>query len=331
MDSEYEESVDHAQDEPDATAGAQLRAAREALRLDLPNIAAVTRIPLRHLEAIEGGDFGALPSRAYAIGFSRSFAKAVGLDPAAITDKVRAELTDGSMQRAASSSTMEPGDPARLPSAGLAWAGAVAALVLAIGTYAFYGAYFGAGTQPDTLIGAAPATAPASVPQSDPAATAPETGGEVVLTALADNVWLRLYEEGGDRLIERTLRQGETVTVPPAAADPRINTGRPDALGITVGGKAVAKLAERATTISGASVSAATLLGRAAPAPEVEMAANAAATGPAPAPLPTVPRSASSAAPRNALPTAARTPPDTVSGSSPELAVSSDNAQSTGN
>jgi len=322
MDSEHDESAQGANDMPVADAGAQLRAAREELRLDLPHIAAETRIPLRHLEAIESGNFDALPSRAYAIGFSRSFAKAVGLDPAAITDVVRAELAVGSMRRTTSASVREPGDPARVPSAGLAWAGAVAALVLMVGAYAFYSAYFGAGSQPGPLITTAPSPTP--VVQPNPATTVPVTDGKVVLTALQDGVWLRLYEQGGERLVERTLQQGETVTVPAAAADPRINTGRPDALAITVGGKAVAKLADRATTISGTPVSAAALLGRAAPATDVAMAVNTPASA-------TVSPPASRSVVRDSVPLTA--PRETASaGPIPSgTATASDIAESMGN
>ena len=262
MDSEHTDSAESVQDTPARSAGAQLRAAREELRLDLAHIAAETRIPLRHLEAVEAGNFEALPSRAYAIGFARTFATAVGLDSAKITDVVRSELADGSMRRNAPVSGMEPGDPARLPSAGLAWAGALAALVFAVGAIAFYNSYFGAGREPGPL--AQPAPVASSTPAAQPGA-ASTADGEVVLTALEDGVWLRLYEEGGERLIERTLKLGETVLVPGEAADPRINTGRPDALSITVGGKAVAKLSDRPTTLSGAPVSAAALLARAAP------------------------------------------------------------------
>ena len=116
MDSENHTSAGNAPELPLHGPGATLRAAREALRLDLSQVAAETRIPLRHLEAIEDENFEGLPSRAYAIGFSRTFAKAVGLDPAVITDAVRAELADGSMRRSVPSGDMEPGDPARLPS-----------------------------------------------------------------------------------------------------------------------------------------------------------------------------------------------------------------------
>ncbi len=281
MDSEHEESADGADETPGAGAGAQLRAAREALQVDLAQIAAETRIPVRHLQAIEAGQFEALPSRAYAIGFSRTFAKAVGLDAAKITDAVRSELTDGTMRRAVPGAGMEPGDPARLPSAGLAWAGAIAAFVLAVGAFAFYNSYFGAGTEPGSLLAPATGPSPAPVAPTSTAMASPDQGGAVVLTALEDGVWLRLYDEGGERLIERTLQRGETVTVPATASDPRINTGRPDALTITVDGKPVAKLADRAMTLSNAPVSAAALLARMPSAQE--LAADVAASGSAPA------------------------------------------------
>lgn len=265
MDSNDTNSADAAPLSDVAGPGATLRKAREARRLELSHIAAETRIPLRHLEAIEAGDFESLPSRAYAIGFSRTYAKAVGLDDVAITEAVRAELADGSMRRTVPSSAMEPGDPARLPSSGLAWAAAGAVLILAIGIFAFYNTYFGAGTEPGSLLTPEPeatATAPAPAPA---ATTAPALAGPVVFTALEDGIWVRLYEEGGERLTERTLKKGETLEVPTAARDPRINTGRPDALAVTVGGQSVAKLADTPQTISGVAVSAAALAARAAP------------------------------------------------------------------
>ena len=303
MDSENLNSADSAPELPLAGPGGTLRRAREELRLDLSHIAAETRIPLRHLEAIEADDFESLPSRAYAIGFSRTFAKAVGLDPAEITDAVRAELADGSMRRAAPSSGMEPGDPARLPSAGLAWAAAAAVLVFAVGAFAFYRSYFGAGTEPGSLLTPAPVESSAPVAAAPAAAPAPAAAGPVVLTALEDGVWVRLYEEGGERLLEQTLAKGESVTVPATAADPRINTGRPDALALTVGGQAVARLAERPVTISGVQVSAAALLAR-APAGEATPAVSGAAL-PAPrAVTRRAPVRAPEPAPREAVPAA---------------------------
>ena len=295
MDSENHTSASNAPELPLHGPGATLRAAREALRLDLSQVAAETRIPLRHLEAIEDDNFEGLPSRAYAIGFSRTFAKAVGLDPAVITDAVRAELADGSMRRSVPSGDMEPGDPARLPSSGLAWAAAAAVLILAIGAFAFFNTYFAAGTQPGSLLSPEPAASGAAVAAKPAPSPTPAASGPVVLTALEDGVWVRLYEEGGERLLERTLKQGEAVTVPAAASDPRINTGRPDALSVTVGGQAVAKISDRAETISGVPVSAAALLARVA-APADQTAALPQAVTAAP-PRRTAPQRSATASP----------------------------------
>jgi hypothetical protein len=324
MNSDTKTSGDEGREAPAGGVGAQLRAAREAMRVDLPHVAAQTRIPLRHLEAIERGDFTALPSRTYALGFSRTFASAVGLDPAVITDAVRVELSDTSMRRTVPSPGMEPGDPARLPSAGLAWFGAIAALVLAVGVYAFYNAYFGAGTEPGSLLTPAPAATKAPKPAASPASSAAAVpGGEVVLTAMEDGIWLRLYEEGGERLFERTLAKGETVTVPASASDPRINTGRPDALSIAVGNKPVARLADRPITISGLPVSAAALLARPAPTAVSSAATPAPATVSGPANRPAA--TSRPAQRRNAAPpTDTNTEPATAEPSPPAEAPATD-------
>lgn len=280
MDSEQDISAEAAHSVAYAGVGARLRAAREARRLELTHIASETRIPLRHLEVIEAGDFAALPSRAYAIGFARTFAKAVGLDDVAITEAVRIELADGNARRSAVGSGMEPGDPAKLPSAGLAWFGAFAALILAVGLIAFFSTRFGAGVGPAPL--AAPPKPAPSVAAAPAAASLPATGGPVVFTAIED-VWMRIYEEGGQRLIEKQLIEGESFTLPADAADPRINIGRPDLVAITIGGKPVPALSDKPATMSGVPVSAAALLarGQAAPAAIASGAATPTAARPA--------------------------------------------------
>jgi len=318
MDSEDHTGADAALPAGNAGPGATLRAAREARRLEVAHIAAETRIPLRHLEAIEADNFESLPSRAYAIGFARTYARALGLDDVAIVDAVRAELADGSMRRTVPSPGMEPGDPARLPSAGLAWAAAGAVVILAIGIFAFYNSYFGAGTEPGSLLSSEPTPAATSAPATPAPATAPAVSGPVVLTALEDGIWVRLYEEGGERLTERTLKLGETLEVPVAARDPRINTGRPDALSVTIGGQQVAKLSERPETISGVPVSAAALAARAATPPTVTSTAPATAVG---APRP-VPRRVTVTAPAPAGDTAAPAPAN-ESAPAPEAAPAS--------
>ena len=78
---ETRESAPGADEQGDARAslGDWLRQAREARGLTLDGITQETRIPRRHLEAIEHGDLGALPDF-YQRAEVRAFARVVGVD-----------------------------------------------------------------------------------------------------------------------------------------------------------------------------------------------------------------------------------------------------------
>ena len=259
--------------------GEQLRAAREAKGMELAQIAAETRIPIRHLESIEAGRFDAMPSRTYAVGFSRTYAGVVGLDGHEIADQVRAELGDADYHRTAMGGGMEPGDPAKLPSTGLVWFGAIAAIILAIGAIAFFSTYFGSGTGPASLLAGSEETEESANTEDgegegEATASAPSASGQVVFTALDDGIWVRFYEEGGDRLMETVMEEGETYDVPKSASDPRINTALPNLLAITIDGQSVPKLAEEQRVMGDAPVSAEALLSRADSAESSETAAN---------------------------------------------------------
>src|SRR3954463_14866315 len=94
------------------TVGERLRSAREAKGMSLEDIAAQTRIPLRHLESLEVGNWAALPAPTYTIGFARSYATAVGLERTEISDQLRTEM-GGSRPITATPEVFEPADPAR--------------------------------------------------------------------------------------------------------------------------------------------------------------------------------------------------------------------------
>lgn len=64
--------------------GAYLRKKREERGLSLEELVERTKIPMRHLEAIESGRFHLLPGPAYVRGFLRLYASALELDPEAI-------------------------------------------------------------------------------------------------------------------------------------------------------------------------------------------------------------------------------------------------------
>lgn len=72
--------------------GASLNQARMTANLALQDIADRTKISLRFLTAIENDDFSALPGRVYIFGFTRAFARAVGLDEGSLIDALREKM-----------------------------------------------------------------------------------------------------------------------------------------------------------------------------------------------------------------------------------------------
>jgi cytoskeletal protein RodZ len=242
--------------------GDKLRRGREALGLSLQEVATRTRVPIRQLEVLERNDFAALPGIPYAVGFARAYARAVDMDETAIAQDVRAEL--GSDSHANRYEAFEPADPARVPPRALAWTAALIAVLLAVGYGVWRTQIFTPADEPAVV---ADAGTPAPV-QGRPAATprpAP-TDGPVVLTA-TDDVWLRIYDQAGERLLQKQMAKGESFTVPANANNPMILTGRPDALAVTVGGKPVPPLGTAERTIADFPISAAALLARPAPPP----------------------------------------------------------------
>jgi cytoskeleton protein RodZ len=249
--------------------GERLRIMRETAGLDLNDVGTRTRIPLRHLEAIERGDYASLPSPTYALGFTRSYARAVGGDEAALIVQLREDL-GRSDPMARGEMPYEPVDPMRVPSRLLAWTAAAIALILAVGYWTWRSNYWG----PDAIT-PVPSEAPAPPPvvasttaPQTPVAAAPATG-EVVLTATAP-VWLRIYDGSKTKLFEKEMVVGERYTVPANANNPMILTGRPDGLKVSVGGREVAPLGTAEKSIKDVGISAAALAARPpalAPAP----------------------------------------------------------------
>ena len=262
-----DEDVTEAQQQD--SAGVRLRQAREASGLSLADVAARTKIAERHLRSIEEGDYGALASRAYAVGFSRSFARVVGLDDKEIAQVVREELGMGDpYEDRHSGPTFDPGDPARVPSAKVALLAALAGLLLVVAGYFFWRShYVPAANLPsladeDAAKAAAEAKAKADAAAAVPAADAAPVGGAVTFTALEQGIWVKFYDGSGKQLMQKQMAMGETYTVPADAAEPKLWTGRPEALAITIGGKPVAKLADTQVTMKDVGVTAAALLAR---------------------------------------------------------------------
>ncbi len=183
--------------------GAEIREAREALGWSLEAVAAQLRIRLPYLEAIEAGRVADLPGSAYAVGFLKTYAGAVGLDAEALASRFREGASEVNRRT-------ELAFPAPVPQRGMP-AGAVVLLGAVVVAAAYAGWYriSSDGHTPVQTVPevpehlatrAAPVMAapspqvasilPATAPPSIPAApvTAPSAGAPVVPAMPAQGV-----------------------------------------------------------------------------------------------------------------------------------------------
>lgn len=245
--------------------GARLAAARAAQGLSLAEIAERTRVPMRHLNAIETGDYAGLPAATYSAGFVKGYARLVGLDGQALSQAFRAEI--GGIEPARrESNSYEPADPSRTPSWGLALFALAIAIVLGIGYLYWRGSI--AGADPIALAAGSrdqPAT-PAPAPPGGPAvAPAPPAAGGPVAIIADELVWLKIYEMGGATLFTGVLQPQQRYDVPAGAIDPRLRTGRPEAIHVMVGGVRIPQLGPADRLVKDVSLKGDALIARANP------------------------------------------------------------------
>src|SRR5438270_5524277 len=243
------EALPDEQLEPEVpTVGERLRAAREEKGISLEDIAAQSRIPQRHLSAIEAGDWDSLPAPTYTIGFAKSYASAVGLDRSEIGNQLREEMGG---QRFATNSTdvFEPADPARTMPKSLV-IGAVAALVVLIVLMSWLKRRSVEQNEAPSTENAAPAPTSPQSATPPPAAVPAAAQGPVVLTATAP-AWIQVTDQGRT-LFEAELQPGQTYTVPSTVTAPMLKAGKPEALKVTVGSTAAPQVgpAGKGTTVS---------------------------------------------------------------------------------
>jgi cytoskeletal protein RodZ len=214
--------------------GEQLRAAREKQGLSLEDLASQTRIPRRHLENLEAGDWSQLPAPTYTLGFAKSYAGAVGLDRTEIGDQLRAEM-GGYRPESTTQDVFQPADPARAMPKGLV----IGALVAVVVLFLIFSWLHNRSLAPAPEGAPAAATTQTPAPQQQPAQAQPQpqtvqaANGPVVLTA-TDQSWIQITDNG-KTLFEGLLQPGQTYQVPPTAIAPKLKAGKPETLKITVG------------------------------------------------------------------------------------------------
>jgi cytoskeletal protein RodZ len=225
-----------------ATVGERLRLAREARGLTLEDVANQTRVPIRHLRAIEDSNWDELPAVTYTVGFGRSYAHAVGLDGAEVGRELREQLGDGARGPQVSPAVYAPPDPSRVPSRSLAWMAGLL-LVALVAIYLIWRSQLGDGGDESADPAPAPVEQQAQAPQGEPQ-QAPNLAGQQVTLVATGEVWFRISDRQGNRRVEdKTLQAQEQYQVPLSIAQPVIATGRPQLLRATVGGRDLGALA----------------------------------------------------------------------------------------
>jgi cytoskeleton protein RodZ len=171
--------------------GSELRAARERLGWEIDAVAEALRLKPAFIRAIEQGDIRNLPGTAYAVGFVRTYATALGLDPNEAIRRFRAEREEVNRKT-------ELDFPAPVPTRGVP-AGAIVLVgaIIAIGGYAAWYHYSGRGDRATEAVDAlpthleplapppAPKVASLSSPNTQGAASSAAAGGSAATAPAA--------------------------------------------------------------------------------------------------------------------------------------------------
>jgi len=211
---------------PLETIGQDLRAARLRRGDDLASVSRVLKIRKDHLEALEEDRLDALPGRAYAIGFVRSYADYLGLDTAKCVERFKVEIS-GQAEEAPTIHLIDEDAERRLPQGWKIIAGVVVVLLL-------YGAWqlvanrmLSQPTPPppqtsQTVTIASPRTLPAQQAQ-----TSPSQGASAPSVAVV---------------------QGAAPATPPAAAVTKPGAASPTSSAPTTGAQSVGAPAQPGTS-----------------------------------------------------------------------------------
>jgi cytoskeleton protein RodZ len=272
--------------------GEQLAEARVAQKLELADIAERTRIPERHLRAIEQGNHEGLPAIPYSAGFVKSYANMLGLDGQAMSTAFRSEV--GEQRREAfQPEAYEPADPSRVPSKLLAMVALGVALLLGMGYLLLR--FEGDSTDLAKLAADTPeeihrAPAPARPNAVAPTALAqPAVPAGVIAVNAAEDVWVKISERDGPNLLMGVMKAGERFEIPETAVDPILRTGRPQVIKVTLGETALPPIGEPDRLVRAYSLKRDALVAIATGKPVEPAAAVGAATGAVATPAPAVP------------------------------------------
>ncbi len=189
--------------------GGWLRRQRELRQVSLREIADVTKISIRYLEALEEDRFDVLPAPVFAKGFLREYARYVGLDPDEVVNTYLTAQSEAQPGEEAEPWAAQSKRPSLEWTSGLLLALAVVVVLALVALVAFY-----AERSRDTPSPVPPAIATAPPPVVLPEPVVPQTvtaqAPLVVTMDFAEDCWVEAIVDGQRRLSELHV-QGESL------------------------------------------------------------------------------------------------------------------------
>ena len=110
---------------------------------------------------------------------------------------------------------------ATAPAPATTWLGALAAVLLLIGGFAFYRTYFSTGLGPAPLAEETQVAAAQTATPQPSATPAIDPNAQVVFTSERPDTWVKFYDASGEQLYQGQMAEGETFTIPRDAEGPR--------------------------------------------------------------------------------------------------------------
>lgn len=232
-----------------------LKQAREQAGLHVVALAAMLKVPVNKLEALEAGRYADLPDMTFARALAKSVCRQLKIDPAPILaglpQSTPVEL--GHLPKGLNTSMPRlPAGVVQTEGRHLPWPVVVATLLVVVAGVLWWAlpANSPVAVTTPAVLAPVPTPVPAPVPVALPVAaatvapaapTAPpapmESGVPVLQLHATQTAWVEVVGRSGRLLIQRTLQAGETVSFQDDAPY-AVVTGRADATEVVVRGQA---------------------------------------------------------------------------------------------
>jgi cytoskeletal protein RodZ len=211
--------------------GNWLRRQREMREIRLGEIAEVTKISRRYLEALEQDRFDILPAPVFAKGFLREYASFVGLDPDEVVNSYLLAQRATQPHEEARAAVVEKRSPTEWTS-GVLLALLVVVLLVLVALLAFYAERSRSNRQELPTI-AAPPPEPAPELPVQPGVEVTAAPIQVTMDFIED-CWVEIVVDG-DRRLSKLHVHGESLQIE-AEDRVRLRLGNPDGVQIEVNG-----------------------------------------------------------------------------------------------